>query len=96
MTPAPLPDVSDRSIARHNEGERGVVGSVCLLAVRDAASEVGYIVGEGGQVEDGREVGEGGTEEQELLPQTKRSYVVFDHLSGVEWRRWVNLSFQIL
>ena len=87
MTPALLPDVvAHRAVARDDEGEGGVAGGgwVGRLAGGDAAPEVGHIVGEGGQVEDGRQVRQGRAEQQQLLPESERSDVVLDHLSGQE------------
>ena len=39
-----------------------------------------HVVGEGGQEEDSRQVGEGRAEQQQLLPESERSDVVLDHL----------------
>ena len=82
MTPALLPDVvADGAVPRDDEGEGGVVAGV-RIALGDAAAEVRDIVGEGGEVEDGRQVGEGRPEEQQLLPESERADVVLDHLGG--------------
>ena len=83
MTPALLPDVvAHGAVPRDDEGEGGVVGGFGDIAFGDTAAEVGDIVGEGGEVEDGRQVSEGRAEEQQLLPESERADVVLDHLGG--------------